>query len=356
MIKITEEVAIIRIVQDGVGPIDASSASGSVGPSAGAGNAFSGVGKTFGNAMKGVLKGLGIATGIGLIVQIVSSFSALISIISNIFKIISMVLKPVADLLMVLLMPILMFLKPIVIVLNQVMQPFTRLAMQIMREGGKKLQEGDTGGAMAAFGGAATVMLSGISSVLLVITSEIQKTMITSLTTAMKMLVGIAIESLKVFVSLFSSLFPETSAKVIEGLDGIREDAFSGLDKMEGFLHTKINNARDTTITSMIAIAGEIGTQLGLSTSSFKQDALNRISGVLHTDPDSMLEGFREAFGKFATGAGNVMVNAFDDIMDDIEDKYDKQLKQITKERGYDPAFQRRSGDFFGGDTTWYKP
>lgn len=90
----------------------------------------------------------------------------LVDLIDRFAKVVMGLLAPIFTAITILLMPILKLLKPIVIVVNKLMQPFLRLAMETLREGGKKQKAGQGGALAEAFAASSGIILSGLSLIL----------------------------------------------------------------------------------------------------------------------------------------------------------------------------------------------
>jgi len=189
-----EEIVAIRIIPEGVGIGDAGDSSPSVPGAGSAGGKQKGLIGGMGKMFSGVLKALGIGSLVGIIISALSANKGLMSVITNIFKMIGYLLKPITDVIMILLMPILFILKPIMILVNQVMGPFLKLAMQVMREGSKKLAEGDLVGAGMAFTAAAGIAIQGLSSVVIAVNAELLKMAVTMLGQLLALVVNGVVE------------------------------------------------------------------------------------------------------------------------------------------------------------------
>jgi len=105
--------------------------------------------KGFGNIFKGVISGLGIASGIGIIVSALMSFKPLVNLVQKIIDVIAKFLQPIVEILFVFLLPVLGLLMPILKLFNLMMMPFRKAAYKLAGESMKNIaggmQSGDVG-------------------------------------------------------------------------------------------------------------------------------------------------------------------------------------------------------------------
>lgn len=212
-------------------------------------------GESLGIAIKGVLIGLGLASGVGLIALIITSFKPLVSMISNIFKLISLILKPISDMFTVLLLPILLIIKPIAAALKQIMLPFLQLGIQIMRMGSEKISEGDLVGGTEFLTLGAMTILEGLGVVILTAASAV-----------IQMLAEIVLQLSLLLLSLF-----------IPGLDAKIPDIMTAFREGSGLFFTSI-------LGMIVNGIDEANKELGIETGSFRDDTINKIAEFLGTD------------------------------------------------------------------------
>ena len=126
---------------------------------------MSGMGKAmkgFGNIFKGVISGLGIASGIGIIVQALMSFKPLVNLVQKIIDVLAKFLQPIVEILFVFLLPVLGLLMPILKLFNLMMMPFRKAAYKLAGESMKNISEGMISGDAGQMGqGFTQALLAG---------------------------------------------------------------------------------------------------------------------------------------------------------------------------------------------------
>jgi hypothetical protein len=299
-----EEVAIIRIIPEGA---SGGTLGGGAGGSKTAGGTGMGAGafKGIGDAMGGAMKAIGIGSLVGLLVMIVGSFKALMGMIGGIIKLVSFLLKPIADVITVLLMPILFILKPFVILLNQVMAPFLKLGMQLMQQGGQQMGAGDMTGAMASFASAGAVLMLGLDSVLIALSTSL-----------LKMLTTILFD---IGAGLIAIITPFSFEQVQNFVSVAKDSVLKGIDLVGG-----------TASIGLAAMASAIGEQAGIDTEAFRVATATNIAGLFSADEESGLTKIMEnALGvTFKDGTVTAIEGA------------------MTGEGGITPEFENKMGEF----------
>jgi len=312
----TDEVAIIRIIPEGMSGGTTDSGKVSTGGTANVAGAMKGVG----GAIKGALNALGIGSVIGLIITIASSFKALMSMVGTILKMIGLLLKPIADVITVLLMPILFIIKPFVILVNQIMAPFIKLAMGVMREGAKSLKDGDIAGAATAFAGAGAIMMQGLNSVLIALSTQFMKMIVDIVFSVASKVVGVIVGIFGVSQETVDAKFKEGADKVKSGIDLIGAESsvlIAGLsvtiaeqfdvntDKFKNSVVKNIFGLFDKADKESIT-----GTMVKVLGVDFKKAGVDAIKNAITDDPDSVATTFVDAIGKFKDKGVNAVSSA----------------------------------------------
>jgi hypothetical protein len=204
-----EELFSIKIVGDSAGAAISTSKSSISGEA--------GKGKTgaLGTIMTGVLHGVGIATGIGLISEIVSNMKVLTSVVQLIFRMVITLLRPIEMIVVSLLMPILYILKPIIILINQIFAPFIKLAMSMFRAGSKAAASGNVVGAAALFAGAGATMLSGLNAIIMALSTEVLKQIIDTAISMVQILVKMISGMISFIVGFLGGIFNVNTTGII---------------------------------------------------------------------------------------------------------------------------------------------
>jgi len=248
----SEEVAIIRIIGDSAG---AAISAGKTGAATGIGDTGKGKNSALGAVMTGVLHGVGIATGVGLVIQIASNMKLLSSIVQAIFKLVMAVLRPIEMVIVTLLMPVLFLLKPIVSAVNKIMQPYFQLAMTVMKAASANMKQG---GSAAVLGGiqmaAATgIIFSGLNAVIVAVSSMLIQSAIDNALTGIGILMG----------------------AIIPGADGLIKKAQDAVDA----------GIKGTTAIIEGGIASQailMATSVGVKTTDFQEKVKNSIDAVFY--------------------------------------------------------------------------
>lgn len=202
-----------------------------VGDATGGGKKGSSKGGGIGNIFSTALKGLGIASGIGIIVQIIQQFKPLIKIAGQIIKILFEFLRPIADAITLLLKPILLILRPILKIFNQMMQPFRKIVNKLSIESAKAIQEGDIGRGLALAGLAFTTLLKPISDLLLNVQGELLKLAVEGIEQLLK-------GTITVLAELFKVIFPFAK----DGIENLKQSLFKEIDKASDFAKGAIDS------------------------------------------------------------------------------------------------------------------
>lgn len=270
---------LIRIIPEGLGSSGAGKGAGTAAASSGntKKNTPDVMNKKVGGIFGGVLKGLGIASGIGIIVGIVSSMKGLLTIIGAFFKVIAALLRPIERVVMTLLMPILFILKPFIILVNQVMAPFIKLSMDMMRAGQQALKGGDNAKAGGLFAGAGAVALQGLSAVMVAVTAELMKMAVSNIFTALKAIVGFAINTAEVLMTPILSFFGMSADRITEVFDGLRTGANTALTDAEEFIKTGISTAGAWAVSGIAATSAFLAESMGIDTTNFRLQAKEMI-------------------------------------------------------------------------------
>ena len=246
--------------------------------------------------IKGAVKGLGIASAIAIIADVVMSFKPLVTIVSNILKMLSMIFRPIADAVMILLMPILLMMKPIVKAVNQLMNPFIKLAMELMKEG--------------EMGKATAVLLGGLSVVFIKLASEAIKMIGALFIIGAAKIFGIFSEEsektimdklLPAWFTLVEDQSAIASEYIVLGITKLIENSNVGVDDF-------VNNATDAIISAYPLMSKEVKKALLL----FKEQA---IAGDLKDAMDTLNLATVTSFGTFGTKAGTALAEAFAEMI-----------------------------------------
>jgi len=302
---------LIRIIPEGfsggisTGGAVSSGASPSV---SGTGGGLKGAAGIFGT----VLKGLGIASGIGVIVAVISSMKNVVNIVAGVIKIIGALLRPISTVITTLLMPILFSLKPLVILINQVMAPFTRLAMDMFRQGVQAQKAGDTVAAGALFGGAIATTLAGLSAVFIAVAAE-----------TIKMTIGQLLDIIQfVTTPVIKFLTSMTDEQIAMSFQMLKDGVNSGIDLAAGAAVLKISSA-----------TADIADRLGVDTSKFRSDAKTMISNVFSGAEGK--EGLNkiftdqlDAFGRKGSDAVRKNVDMINREWDRLSERNSSQVRE----------------------------
>lgn len=278
---------VIKIIPDGI-----DTSSGGSGGSTGGINT-GGVGK-MGKAFQGAIKALGIASLVGLVAKMVSSFSALLNVVGSIGKLISLIFKPIADALMILLMPLLYLMKPIVLALNELMRPFIKLSLDVMKQGAKMLQAGETQAGLEAFGGAAAIVISGLSTIIVALTSQLLKLFFTIATNSIGSLFGFSEETINNAVSNINTFIDDQAIIVSARLGGY---------------------------------AAAIGETFGVSIDQFRTDHRNAIENLFHGS-----EGIMDKYGIVFEDTRALLSKEIRDTMVDDPNSFMNTIDAVNKQ------------------------
>lgn len=322
-----EEVAIIKIIPDGVAP----------GSSRGTGSAIGGgldIGKGLLNGLKSLFATIGVGSLILMVAKIVSSIQSLQSIIGAILKSIGLLLKPIADVITVLLMPILAVLKPIIMAVNQFMQPFIKLAMEAFREGAKALKDGDRGRAMEAFGISAGIMLSGLAGVVTIVFAELLKMVVDLATMSTKMMVDVLIGVVETIFRAFDGFLGFNAENAINNLMEFGENVKSSIDNTAGLAKSVIDTSTKMILAGLTLTAASLAQQLGISTDDFLTSATMAIAGVVKTDPDSIINTFESSFGEFGRSAASAVRSTMSDMVSVVR-SYESAMSRSIRAMEY---------------------
>ncbi|MFZ5988886.1 MAG: hypothetical protein ACOYWZ_17410 [Bacillota bacterium] len=190
-------------------------------------------------AIKSALVVVGVASGVGLVVQIITSFAPLSNLISKIVQLLTLFLKPIGDIFAVLLYPILLILKPIILMIKTMFIPFIQIAMKLMAEGAEKVIEGDLAGGTKLISLAAMDLLIGLGFVLNMILYEAVQSLFTALFTLMLNVISIFFPQLSDKIPALTSQFNS----IFDKIQGIYISSFvDGLNSMHSVLGVNINN------------------------------------------------------------------------------------------------------------------
>ncbi len=213
----------------------------------------------FATLFKGVLQGLGISTGWGLILQIITAVKPLMQVVGGLIKMITMLLKPISDVITTLLYPILMLMKPIAIAIRTMMLPFLRLSLKAMAEGAKAIVSGDLSEGLKLLGMGALDILNGLSLVLFNIQFE-----------TIEMFGEIIFQSLLFIVGV---IFPSLKNKANEFM--------SGYNSITDDLQKHIND-------TMIKNIAEANEAVGVNIGNFEDKAMGAFSDFFTNDSNSI--------------------------------------------------------------------
>lgn len=249
--------------------------------------------KSIKGGVKGALKGLGIATALAVIADIVLGFKPLVNVVSKILKMISMLLHPIAQAIMTLLMPVLMMLKPLVRAVNELIRPFIILST-------KQFKEGDVGGGIAT-------LIGGISVVIIKLLSEVVKFIGTVAISLVAELFGFVSEEAK--NALFNKLLPAfyalvdnmgalMSQSIVIGVASISENSLP--EATDEFLEQATNAILKYYPNISEEVRKRINEAKELAIDGFFVDAM-----------DSIRDGFVDAFAQFAKEGSEAIRDAF---------------------------------------------
>ena len=219
-----------------------------------------------GKAIKSVLTGLKIGSGIGIVVQLLESFQPLMKVIGSFLKVLSLLLSPIQYLVTGLLVPVLLFLKPLALLVKKLMLPFFQLAMQSMVKGSEKVSEGDTAGGMAYILLGAGILISGLSTVFLALSFEL-----------LNMVTNLVANLLLLILSIFLPISDENINSILSNLDTL-------MSTVQGTMLEQIING----ITATAAL-------VGLDSTQFENDAKSALSNALSIDLTTPLTDFADA-------------------------------------------------------------
>ena len=301
---------LIRIIPEGF--------SGGVGGMTGAktatqksgGIGAEGFGVQIQGAFGAVLKGLGIASGIGLIVGVVSGMKSLLGIITSILKLVSALLRPVERVIATLLMPILFIIKPFVILVNQVMSPFIKLAMTMMREGQQALKGGDTARAGGLFAGAGAVALQGLSAVVVAVAAEVVKLAVDSLFSGLSILLNVILSLSQMITTAIVGLFGGSTEQIDLWFETVRTNINTGLTTSKDLLKSLIDTVAGNAVIAIATTSVFLAESLGVNTEKFREDAklmiMNTFVGAKGLSESwDLAIGTAQGFGQLANSAIN---------------------------------------------------
>jgi len=290
---------VIKIIPDGVSPAGVTGAApGAAGGNAGA---IGNMSKGFGGAMKA----LGIGSLVGLVLKIVSSFQGLMNMVGSVVKIISLIFKPVADAIMIILMPLIFLLKPVVMALNELMRPFIKLALQVMKQGAKMLGAGETQAGMEAFGGAAGIIMAGLTNVIVALAADL-----------LKMVFRVQAEFLRPVLEFFGA----------------------NVDNMINDVNSLIDTGAVIISAALGGYAAAIGETFSVDIDQFRQDHRSAISN-LFGGSDGIMDKYGVVFEDTRVMLGKAMRNTMIDdpnsFMNTIDD-VNLQLQNAAANAGND--------------------
>lgn len=243
-----------------------------------------------GSMMSSALKGIGIASGILLIAQIVLSMKQLISMVSKILKLIGILLSPIADVITAFLLPILMIIKPIAMEVKKIMMPFTRLAMEMFK------QFAETGEAKYATLGT-SALIAGLASVVVVFFKDL-----------IKFTGSLIIAMIGDFIGVF--IPPLGNYIKTAGLEAFNK---------------AIDSAALVAVASFAGTVVEIGNALNIDTTSFSLRVVDSMKQVFGSVSDEaflqvkntmlLLENDKIGLPSFILGITAIVIDAFDGKM-----------------------------------------
>lgn len=201
------------------------------------------------SGLSSALNMLGIASGIGLIVSIISGMKPLVSMIGTLVKMLSFILSPIAMVFMTLLYPILLIFKPIVVAMNKIMLPFFKLAMETFKMGAEALQRGDLMGAFDMYNLGAMNLLTGLSVVFAGVSAYVLNMLVNMLLDIVILIIGLFIpgfaekangvkDSMNLF---FGKLLSDSLGIVVTGLNFMNERAGVNVGNFESDAKSAIN-------------------------------------------------------------------------------------------------------------------
>ena len=334
------EIVAIKIIPDGVGAGVSPGGSKGGGPGSGAEN----IGKSVSKGIDGVLKALGIASLVGILVSLVAGMKTLLNIVSSLFKLVNALLRPIELVISTLLMPILFILKPLVILANQIMAPFIKLALNVMREGVQKQAAGDVSGALGAFAAAGNIALSGLSSVLVVVSSSITKIMIDILFQSAATFLNKLFEVIGIIMSPILQFFGFSAEEIKTSVITIQESIGTTFTLAADILKGTISTISGNAVIAMAAGSKFLAESFGVETNKFREDArkviLNTFVGAVGlnktfdllmgtSDPNGFGTEGKVAIDESINGATGLS-NAFLDAIIGFENKGKAAVKNAV--------------------------
>ena len=273
--------------------------------------------KGMGSAFGGVMKGLGIASIVGMIAKIVSMNKGLMSVLGGIIKMVGYLLKPITDVIMVLLMPILLVLKPIVMMVNQIMAPFVRQAMLMMREGAAQISGGDVSGGLETITGGVSVMMSGLQVVINGLLSTLLSGTIQSMLQIGGQFLIVVINSMLEFMRPLLQMFGVN-------VDAAKLFVSNNINDATNSLSTEVGGIVDgvfgTISASASGNAAMISELVGVDSKDFQISANKVLKDVFNDAPNSIkgtwksMIGTEAGFGKTANDSINSLIGGADGL------------------------------------------
>jgi len=200
--------------------------------------------------MGGLMKLLGRLVAIFEIVSVAAG--SLMKMLSNIMKLLGLILKPIGDMLTIALMPILYMLKPIAKIMNILFRPYLRAALVAMKVGGKKMAEGDAGGAAEAFGLGLTTVLKPVFDLLMVQLSNLAQVALSVVQVALTPFVAILAQIMEMFTGTPAE---QIFASFQDGFNQARES-------VSGFFSDIIDVTNVLLFDKISELAGEAGIEV----------------------------------------------------------------------------------------------
>lgn len=308
----------------------------------------------FVGGLTSVFKGLGIASGIGLIVSILTSFKPLMTTISGLLKVVTMLLSPIMDVITLLLQPILVILKPIMLVVRQIMAPFRRAAADILRQGAAARQEGDNGTFMASIAASTAVLMGGLNAVIVGLLGETIKLAINTLGELLKLVTQVIIGAIAQVAGIFS--------------EGARNNILDFADNVGTWIDegvTYINKGVDAMTASTIGAIGEsvasMAEAMGFDMKNFRDEVNTVVNTVILKDANSILAQTQSAFDNLVGEDGvdistpfGILKSSIQQQLDDIGRLKSKasnivdRMREDRRDRGNYGSIGAIAGSLFG--------